>query len=69
MKAPKLKISRDCEGSVSFPPEFLALDFIDRADLLRDWLFDLTQEYNKTLDGWFGVEPASEPEPAPSVQN
>lgn len=57
MKAPRLKISRDCEGTVVFPPEFLALDFIDRLDLLQDWLGEITQEYNKTLEAWAGPEP------------
>lgn len=55
MKAPRLKIGIDCDGTVSFPAEFRRLDFIDRADLLQDWICDLTQEYNNTLDAW--IEP------------
>lgn len=37
------------EGSVRIPPEWSEMCPMVRADLLKDWIADLSQEYNKTL--------------------
>jgi len=50
MTKPKLLASfADGEGSVQFPADWESLDWVLRADLLRDWISDLTEKYNVTL--------------------
>lgn len=42
-------IADDGEGIVHFPKSFLKLEWIDRADLLKDWIFELETEYARSL--------------------
>lgn len=48
MKYPRLGWNGD-EGTAKFPREFLELDWIDRADALKDWIGLLTEEYDRTV--------------------
>jgi hypothetical protein len=57
MKVPRLRGNDHCEGTVSIPQEFRDMDWIDRADLLRDWLSYLVEEYNRTIPGGSNVVP------------
>jgi hypothetical protein len=47
---PKLKASRDCDGTVNYPAKFLELSAVYRADLLQDWIYDLTAKYYEAVD-------------------
>lgn len=70
MKYPRLKIDADGDGAVTFPAEFRALSWIERADLLKGWLHDMTNEYNATLEEFLNRDkPDDEAQkPAPNYQ-
>lgn len=48
MRKPKLCIRQDY-GHVSWPNDWWDHDALTRADLLQDWLLELTAEYNRTV--------------------
>lgn len=48
---PTLKANFDAgEGEIGNLDEFRKHDTLMRLDLLKDWIYDLEQEYNKTFD-------------------
>jgi hypothetical protein len=50
MKAPKLKASREFgEGRVEFPDDWLEHSAILRADILKDWIWELEKQYNRAV--------------------
>ena len=50
MSAPKLWQDLFAgEGTVGFPPEWLQLDPLLRADLLKDWLIELEKQYDAAV--------------------
>lgn len=59
MKMPMLVMSVDCEGDIIFPPEFEALSWIEKADLLRDWLEVMREKYNFVLDDFLSTAESS----------
>ena len=51
MKKPKFHANEfSGEGEVTFPDDWNVHHAILRADLLRDWIYDLEKEYNKTVE-------------------
>lgn len=51
MTTPKLVADLEGgNGSVSFPPAWNELSALMRADLLKDWLFDLQAAYSAAVD-------------------
>lgn len=50
MKAPRLIADVEHgEGSLKFSDAWHSEDALLRADLLKDWLYDLNNEYNRAL--------------------
>jgi hypothetical protein len=45
----KIKMG-DFEGCIGNLEKFRELDLMERADLLQDWIVELIDEYNETLD-------------------
>ena len=51
MKAPRLIADyENGEGTVKFPRDWRELSSLTRADILRDWVFELAAEYNDAVD-------------------
>jgi hypothetical protein len=51
---PKLKADWGSgEGSVKCPEEWGELDALLRADLLKDWIYDLTEMYDEAVKNIF----------------
>ena len=47
----KLREDQECgEGEVVFDQAFLDADWLYRADVLKDWIYDLQKEYDRALD-------------------
>lgn len=44
-----LKTTREIDGSVKFSKWFREESWIVKADLLKDWIYELTNEYNNVL--------------------
>ena len=42
----------DGEGEFKIIKEFKELNNLIKLDIMREWIWDLKQEYNKTLDCW-----------------
>ena len=46
-----LRIDLDhIEGELELPEEFKRLHVLERADILRDWVYCITHEYNSTVE-------------------
>lgn len=53
MKVPKLLANVECgEGNIKMPDDWNQHHFLLRADILKDWIGLLGQEYDKTLEDW-----------------
>ena len=55
MKTIEIKCEGDLEfgeGKLIIPKEFDHLNPIKKADLLNDWISDLTELYNSSLEEW-----------------
>jgi hypothetical protein len=53
MKDSRIRLRADVyfgEGKVKMPPDWRGLDPVLRADLLRDWLYDLQEEYIQAVN-------------------
>jgi len=62
MRTPKLKANEfSGEGDVEFPANWPEHDLLLRADLLNDWIGQLTETYNRTvaeLENSVGLPPS-----------
>jgi len=55
LKTPKLKYNSTTEeGEVVFPEDWNKIPSVIRADILSDWIVDLTTKYNDTIKSGFG---------------
>lgn len=55
MKLPRPTLKANVEfgeGSLHIPDGWYEVDSLTRADLLQDWLYCLTREYDKTMLEW-----------------